>query len=138
MLAFLSAFVLLSAAPAANDAGASARADKPEVKLVIGTSVEAREVLPFGENEGPGAGDSVYAWTQLKGFSGDSIDQVWLRDGAEVARHTLTVGSPRRWRTWSHHRVRAGAYEVRVLAADGSELAKQAFTVGTPEVAEAD
>jgi len=133
MLAFVSAFVLLSATPPANDTGAAPRADSPDVQLVIGSNVEARAVVPFNEGQEPGAGESVYAWTQLKGFGDDAVTQVWTRDGAEVARHTLAVKSSRRWRTWSHNRVQAGAYEVRVLAADGRELAKQAFTVGAAD-----
>ena len=132
MFALLSAVVLLSATPAAGEADTTTKTDKSEIKLVIGASVTDREVRPFDDGKGPVAGDTVFAWTELKGFDGDSVDQVWSRDGAEVARHTLSVGSPRRWRSWSHNRVRAGAYEVRVLAPDGSELAKQAFTVGAP------
>jgi hypothetical protein len=113
----------------APDAAAAPATDKPEVTLVMGTGVEDRQVVPFGDGKSPGAGDNVYAWMELKGFDGDSVQQVWLRDGAVVARHTLSVGSPHRWRSWSHHRVSPGNYEVRVLGADDTELAKQAFTV---------
>jgi hypothetical protein len=114
-------------------AAATTGADKADVTLVIGAGVEDREVVPFDAGKSPGAGDSVYAWMQLKGFDGDSVQQVWLRDGNVVARHTLPVGSSHRWRSWSRHRVSPGSYEVRVLGADETELAKQTFTVGASQ-----
>ena len=125
MLTMLTTFVMLATATPANDVAA----DKPDVQLTLASGVENREAVPFEEGHSPSPGDNVYAWMLIKNFSGDSIDQVWTRDGVEVARHKLSVGSPRRWRSWSHQRVRAGAWEVRALAADGSELAKQTFTV---------
>src|SRR5437867_3415747 len=124
MIALITAAFLFCATPsdgeavvptaAAPVAVAATGSDKPEVTLVMGTGVEDREVVPFDEGKSPGAGDNVYAWTQLKGFDGDSVQQVWLRDGTVVARHTLSVGSPHRWRSWSRHRVSPGNYEVRV------------------------
>jgi Protein of unknown function (DUF2914) len=120
------AVAVATTAPAASAATAT---DKAEVTLVIGTGVEEREVVPYDDGKSPGAGDNVYAWMQLKGFDGDSVQQVWLRDGNVVARHTLSVGSSHRWRSWSHHRVSPGSYEVRLLGSDDSELAKQSFTV---------
>jgi hypothetical protein len=133
MFAMLSTILLLSATPPANDVAA----DKPEVQLVLGSGVEDREVAAYEEGHTPAAGDTVYAWTLVKGFPGSSVEQVWSRDGVEVARHTLSIGSVRRWRSWSHQRVRPGSYEVRVLGTDGSELAKQAFTVAAPAPAAA-
>ena len=142
MIALITAATLFTATPpdieavAITTAAAAAAApatDKAEVTLVIGSGVEDRQVVPFDEGKSPGAGDNVYAWMQVKGFDGDSVQQVWLRDGKEVARHTLTIGSPHRWRSWSRHRVSEGSYEVKVLGADESELAKQTFTVGTPK-----
>ena len=111
MIAFITAALLLSATGT----------DKPDVTLAIGTGVESRAVVPFDEGRSPAPGDNVYAWMELKDFDGDTVQQVWLRDGTVVARHTLPVGSSRRWRSWSHHRVSEGNYEVRVLAAGGVE-----------------
>src|SRR5262245_50061120 len=125
MIAFITAALLRSATPPATD--------KAEVTLAIGTGVENRAVVPFDEGRSPGPGDNVYAWMELKGFDGDSVQQVWLRDGNVVARYTLPVGSSHRWRSWSRHRVSEGKYEVRVLGADDSELAKQTFTVAAPQ-----
>jgi hypothetical protein len=131
MFAMLSTVLLLSATPPANDV----TADKPEVQLLLGSGVEDREVVAFDEGHAPAAGDTVYAWTLVKGFPGGSVEQVWSREGVEVARHTLSIGSARRWRSWSHQRVRPGSYEVRVLGPDGAELAKQTFTVAAPSAA---
>ena len=140
MIAFITAAFLFSATPADGEAvapapvaAATTQTDKPEVTLVFGVGVEDREVVPFDEGKSPGAGDNVYAWMQLKGFDGESVQQVWLRDGTVVARHTLPVGSSHRWRSWSRHRVSAGSYEVRVLGADENELANQSFTVTAPQ-----
>ena len=124
MFAMLSTVVMLAAVPPANDVAA----DKPETTLTLGSAVEERQVVPW-QDGAPAAGDTVYAWMLIKGFGGDSVEHVWIRDGVEVARHAISVGSAKRWRSWSHHKVRAGSYEVRVVAADGTELAKQAFTV---------
>lgn len=119
------------AAPAAPAApGAAPAAGAPEVKLVFGHGVSEREVLPFDEGTGPIPGETLYAWMEVKGFDGATLDHVWLRDGKEVARHTMKIGSPKRWRSWSHMRLRAGSYEVKVIGPDGVELAKQEMTVG--------
>jgi hypothetical protein len=125
MLTILTTAVMLATVAPANDV----TADKADVQITLGSGVENREAIAFEEGHSPSPGDTVYAWMLIKNFSGDSIEQVWTRDGTEVARHKLSVGSARRWRSWSHQRVRAGTWEVRALAADGSELAKQTFTV---------
>jgi|KBSMisStandDraft_5_1062788.scaffolds.fasta_scaffold585514_1 hypothetical protein len=144
MIALITAVALFSATPSDGEAAPptapptavaaapTAATDQSPVTLVIGASVEDRQVVPYDEGKSPGAGDNVYAWMQLKGFDGDSVQQVWLRDGNVVARHTLSVGSSHRWRSWSHHRVSEGSYEVRVLGAEDTELAKQSFTVTAP------
>jgi len=141
MIAFVTAAFLITATSPDSQAAApttpaaatvAAAADKAEVTLVIGTGVEDRQAVPYEQGHAPAAGENVYAWMQLKGFDGDSVQQVWLRDGNVVARHTLPVGSPVRWRSWARHRVSEGTYEVRVLGADDSELAKQSFTVTAP------
>jgi hypothetical protein len=107
---------------------------KPEIRLAIGDSVEARQLLRRATGEPFVSGDHLVAWTEVAGVSWSFLEHVWRRNGVEVARHYLPVGSRRRWRSWSRHLVRAGHYEVRVLAPDGSQLAVQVFDVAAGSI----
>jgi hypothetical protein len=96
--------------------------------LVLGTAVEHREVRALAEGDALFAGDMAFAWTRVVGAAGGAVTHVWIKDGREIARHGLTVGSSP-WRTWTRQRVRAGTFTVRVLAADGATLAETTFEV---------
>ena len=69
----------------------------------------------------------------MAGVPAGFIEHVWTRDGVEVARQVLPVGSGRRWRTWSRHTVKPGGYEVAVIGPDGSVLGVTRFDVAELE-----
>jgi hypothetical protein len=75
------------------------------------------------------AGEKVTVWSAIAGVPPGFVEHVWTREGIEVARQILPIGSGRRWRTWSRHTVDAGRYEVRVIGPDGSVLATTRFAV---------
>jgi hypothetical protein len=95
-----------------------------EVKAARG--VENRE--PVDEGTTFAAGDTVYAWTRVTGAKGTSVSHVWKRDGAEVWKATLRIGS-NRWTTHSRRKTSAGAWTVEVLDAGGAVIGSVAFTV---------
>lgn len=107
---------------------------KPEVHLAVGNAIEARQLLRRASGEPFVSGEHLVAWTEVAGVTWGFVEHVWLRDGVEVARHYLPVGSRRRWRSWSRQMVRAGHYEVRVLAPDGTALASESFDVEPGEI----
>jgi hypothetical protein len=96
--------------------------------MAIGRRIVNHEVVG-GETAGAPftAGEQLYAHTSVAGHGDGFIEHVWLRDGVEVARHYMPVGDDRRWRTWSRHRVEAGAYTVEMFGPDGKRLAAQSF-----------
>jgi hypothetical protein len=97
--------------------------------LTIGRRIVNHEAVGRESPEHPFvAGDTVYAHTAVSGHGAGFIEHVWLKDGVEVARHYMPIGDDRRWRTWSRHRLAAGAYTVEVFAPDGTRLAQQSFT----------
>ena len=100
-----------------------------EVDLQVGYRVVDRQMAAVDADNQFVAGEAAIAWTSVAGVTSGFIEHVWYRDGVEVARHYLPVGSGRRWRTWSRHRLLEGSYELRVLGPDGSELASQKFEV---------
>ena len=104
-------------------------APEPEADLQIGYRVIGRELAAIDGDNLFVAGEAIVAWTSVAGVGAGFVEHVWYRDGVEVARHYLPVGSGRRWRTWSRHRASEGAYQVRVLGPDGRELAKSTFEV---------
>ncbi|HEX3695248.1 MAG TPA: DUF2914 domain-containing protein [Polyangia bacterium] len=99
------------------------------MEIAAGYRVINRRLEPVEADNVFVASDMVVVWTSLLGVRAGFIEHVWLHDGVEVARHYLPVGSDRRWRTWSRHRVDPGEYEVRVFGPDGAFLTKTTFTV---------
>jgi hypothetical protein len=101
----------------------------PAAHLAVGRRIVNREVMDGERPDAPfTAGEHVYAHTAVAGHGDGFIEHVWLRDGVEVARHYMPVGSDRRWRTWSRHRLEAGAYVVEMYGPDGKRLAQKSFT----------
>ena len=76
----------------------------PSATSVVGRQLETRRRATTSSS----TGESVVAWTAVAGVPAGFIEHVWSRDGVEVARQCLPVGSGRRWRTWSRHTVEAG------------------------------
>jgi len=109
--------------------GEIVRASKPTVEIAAGYRVINRQLEPVDPDSVFVASDMVVVWTSLVGVDAGFVEHIWLHDGVEVARHYLPVGSDRRWRTWSRHRVDPGEYEVRVIGPDGEFLTKTSFTV---------
>ena len=99
------------------------------VTLALGRRIVNREVIGRESPEQPfTAGETVYAHTKIACFRDGFLEHVWKRDGVEVLREVMPIGQGRCWRTWSYHRLEAGAYTVEVFAPDGQRLAARAFT----------
>jgi hypothetical protein len=98
--------------------------------LEVGRRILNHEVIGGATADAPfTAGEQVYAHTAIAGYGAGFIEHVWTRDGEEVARHYMPIGDDRRWRTWSRHRLAAGAYVVEAFGPDGKRLASARFTV---------
>ncbi len=96
-----------------------------EIKAAKG--IDKRE--PVDEGTSFAVGDTVHAWTRVTGANGTRVTHVWKRDGKEVWKAYLRIGS-KRWTTNSRRKMsKAGAWSVDVVAADGTVLATVAFTV---------
>ncbi len=98
----------------------------PVVLLKLGTAIDDRNVV---ETTSFVAGETLFAWTQVQGVTDGVVVHVWYRDGVEIARHTLSVKSAKRWRTWSRTKLLQGAYKVQIETADGTRLGETAFEV---------
>jgi hypothetical protein len=97
--------------------------------LAVGRRIVNQEAVGGESPDRPfRAGEVVYAHSAVSGHGDGFIEHVWSRDGVEVARHYMPVGSDRRWRTWSRHQLEAGDYVVEVFGPDGRRLARHAFT----------
>jgi hypothetical protein len=106
------------------------RQNIPAAHLALGRRIVNREVVGGETADAPFTpGEQVYAHTAVAGHGDGFIEHVWLRDGVEVARHYMPVGHDRRWRTWSRHRLEAGAYTVEMFGPDGQRLAAKSFRV---------
>jgi hypothetical protein len=111
-----------SAPPVATPTGRS-------VSLAVGRRIVNDDVIGRPQPDDPFlAGETVYAHTKLACFRDGFLEHVWNRDGVEVLREVMPIGEGRCWRTWSYHRLEAGAYTVEVFAPDGQRLAARAFT----------
>lgn len=77
-------------------------------------------------------GETVHVVSTLAGVPAGFVEHVWTREGKEVGRHVLPVGTGRLWRTWSRQKVKPGSYEVRVIGPDGTALGKTSFLVADP------
>jgi Protein of unknown function (DUF2914) len=111
-------------------------ASSPYVELAVGYRIVDRQIERVDRDHVFVAGDVVYAWSALVGVPSGFVEHVWSKDGKEVGRFYLPVGTNRRWRTWSHKAVVPGEYEVRVIGPDGTALGKTRFSVaalGTDE-----
>jgi len=117
------ALLLLLAVPTSADAQPAA----PTAEIKAAKGVDKRE--PVDEGTTFAVGDTVYAWTRVVGADGTKVTHVWKRDGKEVWKAYLRVGS-KRWTTNSRRKMtKAGAWTVDVLAADGTSLGSVSFTV---------
>jgi hypothetical protein len=104
-------------------------ASSPHVDLGVGYAVVDRQLQATEPDHVFLEGETVFAWSALIGVPAGFVEHVWTRDGVEVARHYLPVGSNRRWRTWSRLTVTPGDYEVRVIGPDGTALRTTRFLV---------
>jgi hypothetical protein len=100
---------------------------QPAAEIKAAKGIEKRE--PVDEGTTFAAGDTVYAWTRVTDAAGTKVTHVWKRDGKEVWKASLRVGS-KRWTTNSRRKmIKAGSWTVDVLAEDGSSLGTVSFTV---------
>jgi hypothetical protein len=111
-------------------------ASSPYVELGVGYAVVDRQLRASEPDHVFLAGETVFAWSALVGVPAGFVEHVWTRDGVEVARHVLPVGSHRRWRTWTRLTVKPGDYEVRVIGPDGTALRTTRFLVAEPAMPE--
>lgn len=105
--------------------------------LAVGTAivvadVENREPVDPAEAFPADIGE-VSFYTVVEGDFGERVvEHVWLWNGDEVARVSLTVRGPR-WRTWSSKTIPAdwtGAWEARIEDSSGTVLASVPFRIG--------
>jgi hypothetical protein len=118
---------------ATSFAGELAVLPGPKITLAVGYHMVGRELERVERGHVFVAGDRVVAWTAVAGVPSGFIEHVWSRDGVEVARQVLPVGSNRRWRSWSRHTVKPGSYEVRIIGPDGRLLGRTRFEVAELE-----
>ena len=108
---------------------AGERAAGKSATITVGRRIVNREVVGGESPDSPfRAGEMLYAHSAVAGQGAGFIEHVWTCNGVEVARHYMPIGTDRRWRTWSRHRLQAGDYVVEVFAPDGRCLARHAFT----------
>ena len=94
----------------------------------MGTGIENRQLQ--GQRDRFTEGTQVWFWTRVQdGANGETIDHVWLREGVESARVSLTLGgSP--WRTHSAKTMwpgSAGEWVVEARDGSGNLLARREF-----------
>jgi len=94
----------------------------------VGSGVVEHELV--GESGRFAEGERVWFWTLVEdGGAGSSIDHVWIHEGAEVLRVSLSVGGTR-WRTQSHKDLPPGAqghWAVEARDEEGRVLARREF-----------
>ena len=99
------------------------------VSVAVGRRIVNDDVVGRPQSDDPFlAGETAYAHTKIACFRDGFLEHVWTRDGVEVLREVMPIGEGRCWRTWSYHRLEAGAYTVEVFAPDGARLASRAFS----------
>lgn len=101
----------------------------PHVEMAVGYRVVNRQLERVDADNVFLDGETLVVWSAVAGVPAGFVEHVWLRDGVEVARHYLPVGSGRRWRIWSQEKVTPGLYTVQVIGPDGSALARRTFIV---------
>lgn len=123
----LTAVTLSVALPALADDKPAAAAGEASAVVKAATEIQNRE--PVGEATQFKKGDKIYVWSQLRNLEGQSIDHVWKKDGKELYRAHLDVGS-KSWRTNSRRQnAQPGSYVVEVMQGE-TQLGSIAFTVG--------
>jgi hypothetical protein len=98
-----------------------------QAELKLASAVVNRQAQPLPEKVV--AGQTVFAFTEVKGPGGGYVQHVWTCNGKEVARHYLPLGQSKRWRTWSKHKVTAGECHVTLIAQNGTELHEASIEV---------
>ncbi len=121
--------IALTLAAAAAPATANPEPTEPETTadLQLASAVVNRQPQPLPEHLF--AGQTVFAFTEVKGPGGGYVEHVWTCDGKEVARHYLPLGQSKRWRTWSKHKVSVGECQVTVIAQNGTRLQQASVEV---------
>jgi hypothetical protein len=107
--------------------GAPARAaDELTVEVKLAKEVQEHQPVDPSNTFPPG---EVYCWNLVKGGEGDfRLFHLWSREGKQVRKQGVRVKG-KKWITWSHHKVGAGAWKVEVADAAGKVLASAEFTV---------
>ncbi len=94
----------------------------------VGRNVVNHELV--GRAERFSVGSRVWYWTLVEGGTpGMRIDHVWMREGVEVARVPLRIGSSH-WRTKSYKSLKPGSegnWAVEARDEDGHVLARREF-----------
>ena len=100
---------------------------------VVAARVENREPVQQADSFPANVGE-VSFYTLIEGDFGERVvEHVWIWNGDEVARVSLTVRGPR-WRTWSSKTIPAdwtGPWEARIEDSSGAVLASVPFRVGS-------
>ena len=77
----------------------------------------------------------IYFFTELKGFTGETITHQWLHNGKLQSEVHFEVGGPR-WRVWSSKTLDPGMYgpwTVRVIDSTGREIYESEFVYTDPK-----
>lgn len=119
--------IALTLATAATPSTAEPADSDTTAELKLASAVVNRQPQPLPEQVL--AGQTVFAFTEVKGPGGGYVEHVWTCDGKEVARHYLPLGQSKRWRTWSKHKVSAGECQVTVIDQNGTQLQHASFSV---------
>jgi len=83
----------------------------------------------------PGNASEISFFTELRGLTGRTLEHVWERDGAELARVPFHVQGPR-WRVHSAKQLQPGwegVWTVSVVDEDGTVLRSESFEYGAAE-----
>lgn len=115
-------------APSATAASVATAVSLDVVEHGTGSGISDRRLI--GEASQFHEGRQVYFWTRVEGGSnGENIDHVWLHDGSEEARMTLTLGGSN-WRTYSYKTLQSGSagdWAVEARDSAGQLLARREF-----------
>jgi hypothetical protein len=127
------ALALLLATTTTADPGGPAAGPAPEVRLAVGHRITDGRMAAPRSDATFADGESVTAWSEVKGARPGALQHVWYHDGVEVVRHDAATDKGRSRRFSTRHRVYPGIWEVRVLDAEGRELALASFLVADPD-----
>ncbi len=106
----------------------------PSVIAQFTTAIENREPVDqvtFVSNDVR----TIYFYTDLRGFEGQTLTHRWLHDGETRAEVEFEVRGPR-WRVWSSKDLLEdwiGDWTVEIVSAAGEVVAAETFTYSAPD-----